>query len=874
MLTAGNCRLTRRAGGWALRAYLGVLLMLFVVVAAFALGFGWVGARRDAVSDARADARFGARKAAEQVGRNFTAVRASVDVVATSPGATELFRDPGSCRLSFSLGGADDGHLDVLRRDGTVVCSSRPLARNEVVAYRHASWLTAASGTPRLIGPVPDDRTSRQSVLVAAPVGDLGMVAAFVDLAGLGAAVGDTFGGARSLEFLLVSGDGRTILTRCPAAARWAGAAVRDSRFTADETGAGSDVTGLRRVYGVSTVPGSGWRLYAGADRSAALAGAQRLAVRQGTVAALGLAAGLLATLLVYRRITRPIGRLRTAMQDATADGVRRSPVTVTGPREVSDLAVGFAGLLEAVDRELTERSRAEQVARELERNYRQMFDTSPYPIYLFDADTLEVVAANDAAVQYFGQSRDALLRTHVTELCPADDAPDVQAAIAAAGPVERCRPQRHRKNDGTVTEVEITSHVTTFAGRTVRCAVIDDVSERQHLQRRLRQSERLESLGQLAGGIAHDFNNLLGIINGYAAMSAADVADTAGQDPAWARLHDDLMQIVAAGDRAAGLTRQLLAFARADPVTELTAVDLNAVVADVETLLRRTLGEDITLATRLTEQSAPVLADVGRLEQVLVNLAVNARDAMPNGGTLTIDTDVLTVDEHYVSQHPEVSTGQYMRLRVSDTGTGMSRETLERAFEPFFTTKPKGRGTGLGLATIYGIITQAGGHAQIYSEPGHGTTVAALLPITSETAETAAPATETLPSGTGQTILLVEDDDALRALLERILQRSGYRVASAGTAADALAHAAENAPDLLLTDFVLPDMNGPELADALHPKLRAIYMSGYAESILAARGTLPAGATLLQKPVTAPHLLSVIARELQTDRATQLPAH
>jgi PAS domain S-box-containing protein len=855
-----------------LRSYLGALLALFVLAATVALGFGWESAERDGLSAARDDAVFGAGKAAEQLGRNLAGVRSSVDAVATSPGAAAVFAEPGSCRLSFSLGGPQDGHLDVLRSDGSLVCSSQPRAEDEAVAYQGASWIAAASRTPGTVGPVTDDRTGRPAVLLSAPMAGRGMVVAFVDLIGLAAAAGGTFGGARGLEFLLTSGDGATVVTRWPDAGRWAGTAVRASRFIgAGRSGAGTDVAGLRRVYGSSTVPGLGWRVYAGADRSAALAAAHRLARRQAGITAVGLLAGLLATLLVYRRITRPIGRLRTAVRAAATSGHLEPAVIVTGPREVSDLGAEFAGLLAAVDRELGERRRAEELAREHERNYRQLFDANPYPIYLFDVETLAVVAVNDAAVHYFGQDREALLKAVVTDLCPAGDAAAVREELAAAAPVERCRARRHRKHDGRVTEVEVTSHLTTFAGRTVRCAVVDDVTERHHLRQRLRQSERLESLGQLAGGIAHDFNNLLGIINGYAGMSAADVEELAARDPTWARLHDDLLQIVAAGDRAAGLTRQLLAFARADTVAELTALDLNSVVADVEKLLRRTLGEDITLTTRLTEDSAPVLADVGRLEQVLVNVAVNARDAMPNGGTLTIDTDAVTVDEHYAAQHPGVRTGQYMRLAVSDTGTGMDQETLERAFEPFFTTKPKGQGTGLGLATIYGIIAQAGGHAQLYSELGHGTTIAALLPVTEQNADTAARTSMRVRPGAGETILLVEDDEGLRALTERVLDRNGYRVRSARTAAEALTLAATaDVLDLLLTDVVLPDMHGPDMVTAVHrelPGLRVVYMSGYAESILAARGTLPAGAILLQKPVSAQHLLTVIARELRAGR-------
>ena len=715
--------------GRPLRSYLAGLTTLFVVAAVVALWSGWVRAERDALSAARAEAAFGAGKAAEQIGEGLATIRSSVEAVASNPGVAQVYAQPATCRLSFSLGAAERGHLDVLSRDGTVVCSSQPPTgqppAGDAAAYRGAGWLPAANRAPQAVDVVTDARTGRPALLISAPVAGLGAVAAFVDLAGLGTAAADMFRGAHGLEFVITSRDGGTLLTRWPDGGRWAGTPVRNSAFAGpDAAGDGLDVTGRRRVYGQATVAEAGWRVYAGADRAAALSAAHRLAERQAVVAAIGLLAGLLATLLVYRRITRPIGRLRAAVRAAEP-----AALTVSGPREVTELGAEFAGLLTAVDHELRERRRAEAAAREHERNYRQMFDTSPSPIYLFDVETLAIVAVNDTAVHYLGRGREALLGTAVTELCVPEDVEAVVRALAAAGPVERGRRQRHLRQDGTVTDAEVTSHLMSFGGRRVRCAVLADITEREQLHQRLRQSERLESLGQLAAGVAHDFNNLLGIINGYATMSATDAAELAGGDPAWAKLHDDLVQIVAAGERAAGLTRQLLAFARADPVAEPGALDLNDVVAGVEQLLRRAIGELVVLELRLGHESWPVKADAGRIEQVLVNLAVNARDAMPHGGTLTIETDAVTVDDRYAAQHPGVRTGRYMRLRVSDTGTGMTKATRERAFEPFFTTKPAGQGTGLGLATIYGIVTQAGGHAQIFSELGHGTTIAALLP-------------------------------------------------------------------------------------------------------------------------------------------------
>ncbi|MFI5908149.1 ATP-binding protein [Dactylosporangium sp. NPDC051541] len=837
----------RKPRPWPLRSYLVGLLVLFVATAAAGIVVGWAEARRTAVSAARVDASTAAGLAARQLGENLAVVRGTVESVASSPGAERIFADPAACRLAFSLGGTQDGHLDVLRNDGTVACSSLGGAPG---SYAGARWLAAALRGPQEAAPVPDPRTGRPALVVTAVMPGLGLVAAFVDLATLGAAAGKLFGGARRLEFVITTADRATVLTRWPDGLRWAGRPLRDAGLTA--TGTGVDVTGRPRLYGQEAVGGTGWLVFAGADRTAALADADRTAGTQALIVAFGLVAGLLATVLVQRRVTGPIGRLRAAVRTATTSGDLHTGFPLAGPREVAELGAEFTALLAAVEAELAERRRAEDTAREHERNYRQMFDASPNPIVLYDADTLAIVAANAAAATYYGPGRD----TYADLLAP-DERPE-----------DGGRRQRHVKGDGTIGEVSVTTYPTSFAGRKVSCAVITDVTEREHLQRRLRQSDRLESLGHLAAGVAHDFNNLLGIINGYASVAAADLEPAAAHDPALRTLHADLNEIVAAGDRASALTRQLLSFARADPAPEARVLDLNDVVTDLESLLRRALGEDITLVTDRTAEPWPVRADAGRLEQVLLNLAVNARDAMPGGGTLTIDTAPVTIDERYAGRHPGVRPGRYMRLRVGDTGTGMSKATLERAFEPFFTTKPKGHGTGLGLATIYGIITQAGGHAQISSALGKGTTITALLPAADATAEPdAAPAGRHRP-GAGETILLVEDDDSLRAITERVLQRDGYTVLSATTAADAqrLATACDRL-DLLLTDVILPDRHGPALAAAVHtvhPGVPVIYLSGYTETILATRSTIPAGAALLSKPVSAEQLLHTVARALR----------
>ncbi len=388
--------------------------------------------------------------------------------------------------------------------------------------------------------------------------------------------------------------------------------------------------------------------------------------------------------------------------------------------------------------------------------------------------------------------------------------------------------------------------------------------AERERLQNQLHQAQRLESLGQLAGGIAHDFNNLLTVIINYADFVAADIAAAQKRDgeSVWRSSCEDIEQIRLAGERASHLTHQLLAFARRE-VVQPEVVDVNSVVRDIEQLLRRTLGEHVELHSSLAADLQPVLIDPGQLEQILVNLAVNARDAMPDGGTLQIDTANVDLDEEYATSRPELSPGQHVRLRVSDTGVGMSAETIRRAFDPFFTTKPSGEGTGLGLATVYGIIQQAGGRSQIYSEVGVGTTITVLLPPTTQSAAAAATSQERSPSRScEETILLVEDEEVLRDVTRRILSGAGYIVIVATDGLDALDVAAAHPGhiDVLLSDVVMPQLNGPQLAERLlveRPSTRVLLMSGFAEPILDKGGHLGDGVTLIEKPFSGPALLS-----------------
>jgi len=371
---------------------------------------------------------------------------------------------------------------------------------------------------------------------------------------------------------------------------------------------------------------------------------------------------------------------------------------------------------------------------------YRLLFEHNPQPMWIYDSDTLEIFEVNEAAVEHYGYSRPEFLSMTIADLRPPEEVPAMLESGARARRSDRSGPWRHVKRDGTRIDVEIVSHSVEFMGRRSRLVVATDITERRQLERQLAQTQRLESLGQLAGGVAHDFNNLLSVILNYARFVGEEVGDAAATDgERWAGVRADVDEIERAAQRAARLTHQLLAFARRE-VIDPQAISLNDVVSETQQLLRSTLGEHIELTCSLTDEPWPIVADAEQMEQILINLAVNSREAMPSGGAFVIETANVEVDESYPGTRLGLAPGRYVQLRVSDTGEGMDAATLERAFEPFFTTKPKGEGTGLGLATIYGIASQSGGQARLYSERGVGTTCSIMLPASDKSAAAGTP--------------------------------------------------------------------------------------------------------------------------------------
>jgi hypothetical protein len=517
-----------------------------------------------------------------------------------------------------------------------------------------------------------------------------------------------------------------------------------------------------------------------------------------------------------------------------------------------------YEGVL-GIATDITESRRAEEALRASEVRYRLMFDRSPLPKWMYDVETLRFLDVNDAAIGDYGYPREEFLAMTIKDIRPPEDVAALLEAERGAGVTPKFGVWRLRKKSGEIIQVEITKHTFTLGDRACRLAVGRDVTERLRLEEQLRQSQKMEAVGRLAGGVAHDFNNMLSVILSYAVLLLDDMKPG---EP----MREDLEEIRKAGERAAALTRQLLMFSR-QQVIEPKVLDLNEVLASMDKMLQRILGADVDLVSLPAQPLGRVRIDPSSVEQVIMNLVVNARDAMPTGGKLTMETDNVVLDDAYAQAHLGVKPGPHVMLAVSDTGTGINRETLARIFEPFFTTKESGKGTGLGLSTVFGVVQQSGGSVWVYSEVGKGTTFKVYLPRVDAAVEVAG---ETVPPTTlrgSETILLVEDDDQVRVVAGGILRRNGYHVIDARNAGEALLHSEKHPSTihLLLSDVVMPQMSGPELAKRLasaRPGMRVLCMSGYTDDSIVRHGVLEAHIAYLQKPIT-PEALTTRVREI-----------
>jgi PAS domain S-box-containing protein len=553
--------------------------------------------------------------------------------------------------------------------------------------------------------------------------------------------------------------------------------------------------------------------------------------------------------------------------EETAADYIKEGASDYVLKTHLARLPAALVGALER-RRALVAREAAHKALLGSEAKFAKAFNSNPSGMAI---TTIEgrVVDLNDAFLRTLGYTREEAIGRTTVELGLWRTAEERARAIQEAQTLGRVQTieLEGRTKERTRRTLLYSAELIDLDGAPHVLVLTTDVTERRELEDQLRQAGKMEAVGQLAGGVAHDFNNILTAILGYADLLTADL-------PAGDRRREDVDEIKKAAQRAAALTRQLLAFSRKQ-VLETRALDVNVLVDNMDKMLRPLLGENVELRTVPAADLHAVRADPNQIEQVILNLAINARDAMPKGGKLTIETANVDLDEHYAARHATVVPGRHVMLAVSDTGTGMDAATQARIFEPFFTTKDPGRGTGLGLATVYGIVKQSGGSIWVYSELGQGTTFKIYLPALDAPPERLSKATVTQELGGTETVLVVEDDEQLLHVAHRALEARGYTVLAAGRgdAALELARRQVGPIHLLLTDVTIPDMDGRSLAGAIQaerPELRVLYMSGYADRAIVHHGVLDAHVAYLPKPFTT----EAIARRVREvlDAPSPLP--
>jgi len=522
--------------------------------------------------------------------------------------------------------------------------------------------------------------------------------------------------------------------------------------------------------------------------------------------------------------------------------------------RSSDGLMTGYVSIM----RDITERKKMEEAFRKSEEKFKDLFDYAPVGYHELDKEG-RIINVNRRELEMLGYTYEEMMGQYAWKFVVEEETSHQSVLGKLAGVIlpSKTLERIFRRKDGTTLPVLIEDQpIRDSEGKIIGMrSTQQDISERKKveqevasLQEQLRQSQKMEAIGILSGGIAHDFNNILTVISGNVQLSMMDLQEG---DP----LKASLEEIKKASDRAADLTRQLLAFSRKQ-ILEMKVLDLNLVLQRLDKMLRRIIGEDIELEVIGAEPLGMVRADPGQIEQVILNLSVNARDAMPEGGKLTIETANVELDEAYARKHIAVNPGPYVMLAISDTGTGIPPEIKERIFEPFFTTKEIGKGTGLGLSTVYGIVRQSGGNIWVYSEPKKGTSFKIYLPRVDEPLdELREEIVKEIPCG-NETVLIVEDEETVRKLAIRILKRQGYRIldASQGGEAFLLSEKYKEPIHLILTDVVMPGMSGRQLAERLreiHPEAKVLYMSGYTDNAILHHGVLEPGLQFLQKPFT-----------------------
>ena len=617
--------------------------------------------------------------------------------------------------------------------------------------------------------------------------------------------------------------------------------------------------SGTQMVAAMDAVPASPWVVTIEIPKSAAIAPARQFLYDASVIALLMIGLGGIAAWALSRSITGPLDDISRAAEGiAQGDYTRRAKVS--GNDELGRLAQSFDAMAARVEAAVIEQEKAFKLLD-------VVLNSAPVGFALIDRD-FRYLRVNEALAQLNGHPAAKHFGRPIGELQPElgdDRKPMLQRVLDERRSIVDVDLLRTGERRGAMERQLRAVFFPVAVGDGPPLGIgmfLAETTERRGLEAQLQQAQKMEAVGQLAGGIAHDFNNLLTVITSYGAMVMADL-------PRESPHAADVQEILNAANRASSLTRQLLAFSRRQ-VLQPHVLDLNALTGDLEKMLRRLLREDIQLVTRFDPQLALVNADAGQLEQVIVNLVVNARDAMPRGGRIAIETSNVTLGEGYAPMHANANPGPYVLLTVSDTGKGMDKATQAHIFEPFFTTKPVGQGTGLGLSTVYGIVKQSGGYVWVYSEIDRGTTFKIYLPSVSmapKSSEAERDVNTSLPA-TPERILLVEDEPNVRRIARRILERNGYIVLEASNGAEALRvlERRQEPIALVLTDLVMPEMGGKELASRLRnvsPTSRVLFMSGYTEDAVLRQSVMEPGAMFLDKPFTFDTLIRKVREAL-----------
>ncbi len=767
--------------------------------------------------------------------------------------------------------------FSLAKPDGTVFCSSFSPAKP--INFSGRPWYSELIQTRDfVIGEYQLGRMSGNLVSVCAyPITDNGdrlkaILTVGIDLSWLS----EFIKGAQlppEASVTLVDQSGR-ILSRYPQSGRWIGEDIRrisGFKEMLSRQGEGKikakDLDGVPKIFAFRYLGNSAGKegplLCLGMSGEVAFAEAKRDLARNLILLSIAAAVALAAALYFGNIFVRwPVNELLATMEKVKMGDLEARTRLSNSEGELGRLAHAFNEMTDSLQRREAERKQAAEVLRRSEAQYRTLFENVFDVVFSIDRE-FKIFSLSPSVERALGYKPDELIGRPLSEL-NIFTPEHLETAISDLkrvfdGNSLELSSYELIARDGSIRFGEISATPLTEAGKVVGVtAVARDVTEKKKLETQLLQAQKMEAVGRLAGGIAHDFNNLMSAVIGFSELALDQLRK---DDP----MRDQLEEIFKAGKRATILTRQLLAFSRKQ-VMKPYVLDLNNVVADTEKMLHRLIGEDIELETILAPDLGRVKADPGQIEQVIMNLAVNARDAMPTGGKLTIMTQNVFLDESYARQHGvELQPGSYVMLAVSDSGVGMNKEVLSKIFEPFYTTKEKDKGTGLGLATVYGVVKQSGGYIWVYSEPAQGATFKIYLPMVEEETELVQKEQTEKKELTGsETILAVEDDDPLRNLVRTTLNKYGYNVLDApgGKAALEISRRHKGCIHLLLTDVVMPDISGRQLADQItaeQPELKVLYMSGYADNIISHHGILERDINFIEKPFTPKSLAQAV---------------